>query len=838
MATQGETWSKVHQMPAVRELYGYSFPIELRHYFAEWFEKQNWESIKAGSDDGQQQAATKVRELFEEVHKYLQQISSQPGDSFLLRLRLEEIATSYRQMCENDPMGFVQVVSNALKREKEILEKGAPTVTSAQHVLTADHEKIMYEIEATKGRARDADNDIKQLRQLQEDVIFQYQEAAKYQQILQQMSEKEANYKQLQQNYQQLEKSVSQKAKNCLQFRHTLLGKLEENIQLITRLQRHVVVNKTIQFREKVRLGTLTQEQSNEVLATYQTWFEKLAEIVFSTKNQTRHVQMLMQQLPMSQSEDRILVMRKLILDVLIELIQRAFLIDQQPPQVLKTQTKFQSSCRFLISQVLNVPVNPPEVTATVVNEYQAAAIFSEIGHMPEGFDGSNLDVQLPASLRTSDLASASTRNIAAAVAANGPRSKRSRAGDRIATGAGTGHYGENLPNCGDILNNTSVMDYSESDQILRAYFKNMSLRKIRRGDLKSDETVTEEKFAMCFCMSISIPNDITLTLYALSLPIVVIVHGNQLPNAEATVLWDNHFSVDPRVPWKVPDSVAWNDLAAALSKHFARINGGEIEPDGLNYLGQKVGVGSDYICTWHKFNKEPLQNRNFTFWEWFYGIEEVVKRHLVATWKAGLIVGFIGKQHAQDLLLQCQPGTFILRFSDSEIGGMSVAWVSQNEDGQKQVWHLQPWFSKDLAIRGLADRVHDLPQLRTLYPNRDKDEAFGPYYSTDGDNKEQEKNSYVRTGITTVIPNAVNQITADLGDMTFGTPASVAPGENEKSAPRNVEENDYTHLDLDDILNQINNNNHPFANAMATSESSAPNANANGGEVKTEEAS
>ena len=35
---------------------------------------------------------------------------------------------------------------------------------------------------------------------------------------------------------------------------------------------------------------------------------------------------------------------------------------------------------------------------------------------------------------------------------------------------------------------------------------------------------------------------------------------------------------------------------------------------------------------------------------------------------------------------MQRPGGSFLLRFSDSEIGGLTIAWVSENEKAQKQV--------------------------------------------------------------------------------------------------------------------------------------------------------
>lgn len=82
-------------------------------------------------------------------------------------------------------------------------------------------------------------------------------------------------------------------------------------------------------------------------------------------------------------------------------------------------------------------------------------------------------------------------------------------------------------------------------------------------------------------------------------------------------------------------------------------------------------------ILTWHLFCKETLPDRNFTFWEWFYRILILTSNHMQKLWKEGYIMGFVMKQAAEALLLQkAVPGSFLLRFSDSELGGVTIAYV------------------------------------------------------------------------------------------------------------------------------------------------------------------
>ena len=46
-------------------------------------------------------------------------------------------------------------------------------------------------------------------------------------------------------------------------------------------------------------------------------------------------------------------------------------------------------------------------------------------------------------------------------------------------------------------------------------------------------------------------------------------------------------------------------------------------------------------------------------------------------------VAGFVGKNVAHDLLRGCNPGTFLLRFSEGEVGGVSVAYVSLTDGGK-----------------------------------------------------------------------------------------------------------------------------------------------------------
>ncbi|KAM8942899.1 signal transducer and activator of transcription 6 isoform 1-T1 [Lycaon pictus] len=367
--------------------------------------------------------------------------------------------------------------------------------------------------------------------------------------------------------------------------------------------------------------------------------------------------------------------------EVLRSLVTSSFLVEKQPPQVLKTQTKFQAGVRFLLGlRFLGAPAKPPLVRADMVTEKQAREL-----SMPQG------------------------------------------------PGAGAESTGE-------IINNTVALENSIPGNCCSALFKNLLLKKIKRCERKGTESVTEEKCAVLFSTSLALgPNKLPVQLQALSLPLVVIVHGNQDNNAKATILWDNAFSEMDRVPFVVAERVPWEKMCETLNLKFMAEVGTNrgLLPEHFLFLAQKIFNDNSLSMeafqhrsvSWSQFNKEILLGRGFTFWQWFDGVLDLTKRCLRSYWSDRLIIGFISKQYVTSLLLNEPDGTFLLRFSDSEIGGITIAHVIRGQDGSPQIENIQPFSAKDLSIRSLGDRIRDLAQLKNLYPKKPKDEAFRSHY-------------------------------------------------------------------------------------------------------------
>ncbi|XP_055848929.1 signal transducer and transcription activator-like isoform X2 [Episyrphus balteatus] len=336
-----------------------------------------------------------------------------------------------------------------------------------------------------------------------------------------------------------------------------------------------------------------------------------------------------------------------------------SFIVDNQPNQVIKTNTNFTASVRWLIGPQLGLNNSISNVECIVVPEDQAR-------HLNKG------------------------QKINQAINASSK----------------------------EIRGNEVKMEYQEQNRVYSANFKALQIKKIQRAERRgSSESVMDEKLALLFRMTVVVNNS-SFTVSTLSPPVVVIVHGNQEHQACATIMWDNAFSEIGRDLFVVPDRVSWTKLSEALYlKCFSETKRGFTDANRY-FLYEKFFPNHNMIpeveISWTKFCKDELTGFPFTFWEWFYYTIKLIKERLLEPWNADLIEGFISKKATTEKLQSRPPGTFLLRFSDSIKGAITISYVNE----YNQVDHIQPWNSKDLQNRCLADRIRDLVVLERLYPH------------------------------------------------------------------------------------------------------------------------
>ncbi|KAM9859864.1 signal transducer and activator of transcription 2 [Aulostomus maculatus] len=278
------------------------------------------------------------------------------------------------------------------------------------------------------------------------------------------------------------------------------------------------------------------------------------------------------------------------------------------------------------------------------------------------------------------------------------------------------------------------------------ADFRNLSLKEQKsgvggKGISDVSLSVTEELHIVCFDTVFELKGT-SVELQASSLPVVIISNSSQQQNSWASILWFSMLSQDTKDVMFFANSPAatWPQFAEMLSWQFLSATKCGLNEDQLEMIAQKLfGKQQNYNnckVAWSKFSKE---NGPVTFWVWFDGILVMVKTYLEELWKEGLIMGFVTKTKENSLLKKKQRGTFLIRFSESVVGGITFSWVDITSKGEPDVKTIQPFTKTDLSqiplqeiIRNFlileAENVPENPLLY-LYPKTPRDEAFGKYY-------------------------------------------------------------------------------------------------------------
>uniref|UniRef100_A0A8C4HT97 Signal transducer and activator of transcription n=1 Tax=Dicentrarchus labrax TaxID=13489 RepID=A0A8C4HT97_DICLA len=661
----------LHQM---QSLYGQHFPIEVRHYLSQWIEGQLWDAIDLENPQEEFKAKRLLDSLIQELqNKAEHQVGE---DGFLLKIKLGHYASQLKSTYDRCPLELVRCIKHILYTEQRLVREATNSsspVGGMMDSMSQKYQQINQAFEELRLLTQDTENDLRKLQHNQEYFIIQYQESLRIQAQLTSLATLPPADRQLREpallsKRATVETWLTREANTLQKYRLDLAEKHQKTLQLLRKQQTIILDDELIQWKRRQQLAGNggPPEGGLDIL---QSWCEKLAETIWQNRQQIRRAEHLRQQLPIPGPIEELLnELNSTITDIISALVTSTFIIEKQPPQVLKTQTKFAATVRLLVGGKLNVHMNPPQVKATIISEQQAKAL----------------------------LKNENTRN----------------------------------DSSGEILNNNCVMEYHQTTGTLSAHFRNMSLKRIKRSDRRGAESVTEEKFTILFESQFS-------------------VGGNELV-----------FQVKGRVPFLVPDKVLWPQLCDAINmKYKAEVQSNRgLSAENLVFLAQKAFSSSsnnpdDYrnmTMTWSQFNRESLPGRNFTFWQWFDGVMELTKKHLKPHWNDGAILGFVNKQQAQDMLMSKPNGTFLLRFSDSEIGGITIAWVAENPN-KRMVWNLMPYTTKDFSIRSLADRISDLNHLLFLYPDRPKDEVFSKYYTPP---LSKAVDGYVKPQIKQVVPD------------------------------------------------------------------------------------
>uniref|UniRef100_A0A8C5QIR1 Signal transducer and activator of transcription n=1 Tax=Leptobrachium leishanense TaxID=445787 RepID=A0A8C5QIR1_9ANUR len=679
-------WYELQQIESkfleqVHQLYDDNFPMEIRQYLAQWLEAQDWEH----ASDNVSVATILFHGLLSQLDDQYSRFTSEPN--FLLQHNIRKSKRNLQNHFQEEPELMALTINNCLKEERKILKnallQSENQVGSSQNAVMMDKQKEFdRKVTDVKNKALEMEQDVKNLEDLQDEYDFKYKT----------VQSRELEHNGLAQKDLKQEKLMLRNTYYTLGLRRQKrVHQIAELLNAIEHAQNTLINEELVEWKRRQQMACIGGPP-NACLDQLQNWFTCIAKCLQQIRQQLKKLEELEQKLAYEQ--DPITINKPALQEraqlIFKQLIQSSFVVERQPcmpthpqrPLVLKTGVQFTVKLRLLVTlPELNYQLKVKALFDKDVNEKNTV----------KGFRKFNI--------------------------------------------LGT---------------NTKVMNMEESTNgSLAAEFRHLQLKEQKNAGSRTNEgplIVTEELHSLSFETQLYQP-DLVVDLEIASLPIVVISNVSQLPSGWASILWYNMLTTETKnISFFLnPPAARWSQVSEVLSWQFSSVTKRGLNNDQLSMLGEKLlgpnSNNADDLIPWTKFCKENLNEKNFPFWLWVEGILELIKKHLLCLWNDGCIVGFISKERERALLKEREPGTFLLRFSESsKEGAITFTWVEKSPNGEPLFHSVEPYTKKELSavtfpdiIRNYkvmaAENIPDNP-LRYLYPNTPKDLAFGKYYS------------------------------------------------------------------------------------------------------------
>ncbi|XP_056145029.1 signal transducer and activator of transcription 4 isoform X2 [Lampris incognitus] len=620
--------------------------------------------------------------LFSNLLSQLERQRSQE-QNFLQRHNLKIINQQLQVKYEAKPVLMASIISSCLQEERRILssacmQEQGPLEKSMQNSEAIEKQRNMdNRVAIIRSSVQLMDQAVKYIEDMQDDFDFRFK-------TLQSRDQAERNTEKMKQEVIRLQEML-----NSLDFkRKEILSKMNDVIKEIDDLMTSQLNPELSDWKRRQQISSIGGPMLTS-LDQLQNWFTLTAHSLFQIKRQLDKLGELI--LKVTYESDPIPLQKPQMDDrvkfLIYHLIKSSFVVEKQPcmpthpqkPLIIKTGVQFTTKVRLLVKL--------PEV------DYQLKVKTTFDKDLPPGRVNRQFFI---------------------------------------------------------LTNNTKAMDIEDSSNgCLSVEFRHLLKEKKYISGTKGNEgllSVTEELHSLSFEAHFVVQG-LAIDLETCSLPLVVISNVCQLPGGWASVMWYNLLTDEPRNLgfFGNPPRATWSQLSEVLSWQFSTFAGRGLDREQLTMLGEKLlGQEASYgdcQVSWPKFSKENIPGKPFSFWMWLDSILELIRKHLLPVWNDNYIMGFVSKEMERVLLKDRGSGTFLLRFSESHLGGITFTWVEYGDNGEAKFNSVEPYTKSRLSALPFADIIRDykvisdgvVPEnpLKFLYPDIPKDEAFGRLYNS-----------------------------------------------------------------------------------------------------------
>lgn len=283
-------------------------------------------------------------------------------DNVTIQLCFMETAKKLQQRFQNNPTQLHAHLSRCLQIELSYINGCQVPYPNAEIVeINEKLQRITMKVAMNDEANRTLKGDY-------ERFSLSYHDLMKNMAYVKTLSAQEAEMKQAEVNQQQ--KRLNDDLNWIQNKKFQLIGDIKEAIDMMAQAHELIMVKQLRQWKINQGLAGNGAPFHNN-LDTIQQWCETLAENLWNTKTQIQILSKTRQtiNLPMEPNgPDLLEPAKKEMTNLLVKLVTASFVIEKQPPQVMKTNTRFTATVRLLTGSKLNIQMSNPVVKVSIIS--------------------------------------------------------------------------------------------------------------------------------------------------------------------------------------------------------------------------------------------------------------------------------------------------------------------------------------------------------------------------------------------------------------------------------------------------------------------------------------
>lgn len=326
-------WARIHKLPNfdhIKALYNDNFPLEVRFVCAQWIEDRIKTDQYIDLHDPQydQRAANFLQNLIQQLEQ--EKVKYKAPDQVSILIRLENAIRTFTQHIYN-PGSVYRQIREALNYEQQVLD----SFNTSPHLLSTDGEvvEINEKLRQIKQATLINTDRCTTYKHEFEQTMISYTESTKRLQegMATTPEEQRAN---LVIEYKQLTVSLSD---NIKQRRNEISNNIRATVNLLDEVEKIVIHKRLGKWQRDQALNGNGGQLVAGTLDEIQSWFELLADNIWNTRSA---IDVMRKSNFNQQGPDPFDSAYREVTNLLQNLIVSGFIVEKQPPQVMKTNTR------------------------------------------------------------------------------------------------------------------------------------------------------------------------------------------------------------------------------------------------------------------------------------------------------------------------------------------------------------------------------------------------------------------------------------------------------------------------------------------------------------------